>query len=104
MPESPRSKQDIALILSAVRALTGAVPPSLISVSVAFNENTIQWQCLLDEQATDEELEILSVAAAEVIADFPAYDLHEWIKRVAPGEKPSLLGNLVYLRYEPSNS
>jgi|GEM_PF-1795744 len=102
MPTPIKSDNDISLILSAVRALTGHVPPSLISVSIEQNTNTLSWQCIFDKNAPGEDLELLSAAAAEFISDFNDCQLHESIVRLKEGESPELLKNLVYLRYEAS--
>ena len=93
-------KEDISLILSGVRSLHGAIVPSLRSVSIELRNNQICWQCLYDETASDEELELLSAAAAEVIADFPDYTLEEIIKRVPRSLQMDHLRNLIYLRHE----
>ncbi len=95
-----KTKEDINLILSSVRALWGAIVPSLRSVSIGLHDNKIIWQCIFDDNATHDELELLSAAAAEVIADFPDYGLEEIIKQVAYPQKVENLKNLIYLRHE----
>jgi hypothetical protein len=100
MPTPIKSDNDVSLILSAVRALTGQVPSSLISVSVEQNDNTLHWKCIFDKKAPEKDLELLSAAAAEFISDFNDCQLQESIVRMQEGEVPELLRNLVYLRYE----
>lgn len=97
-----KTKEDVNLILSSVRALWGAIVPSLRSVSIGLQNNKVTWQCIFDDNATNDELELLSAAAAEIIADFPGYGLEEIIKRVPYPHKAEHLKNLIYLRYEPN--
>lgn len=95
-----KTKEDVNLILSSVRALWGAIVPSLRSVSIGLQDNKITWQCIFDDKATNDELELLSIAAAEVIADFPDYEQEEIIKQVPYPHKVEHLKNLIYLRHE----
>ncbi|MEJ0104547.1 MAG: hypothetical protein WDO19_19180 [Bacteroidota bacterium] len=75
-----KEEDNVRLIVSSVRALWGCVTPTLRSVSVEFNENKIIWQCIFDENATDEDLELLTDAAGEVISDFPDLDIREIVQ------------------------
>jgi hypothetical protein len=100
MKKDIKREDEVHLILSSVRALWGCVTPALRSVSVEFNENKVIWQCILDENATDDDFEILTAAAGEVIADFPDLDLQEIIKRVPNPNQVDHLKNIVFLRHE----
>jgi len=91
---------DQSLILSSVRALWGCIMPSLVSVSIEIQDHTILWQCIFDPSAAETDLELLSSAAAEVIADFKTYNLKEIIKKVSYPNNIEHLKNLIYLRYE----
>lgn len=58
--------------LSAQRALLGCVTGGLRAVSIELSRHTIKWRCVFgSEIAKNSQWEILSEAAAEVIADFP---------------------------------
>jgi hypothetical protein len=100
MSDIVKTEVDLKLILSSVRALWGQITPSLRSVSIELRDKTIVWQCLFDTNATEDDFELVSDAAAEVIADFNEYGLEEIIEYVAFPTKLSNLKNLVYFRYE----
>ena len=68
-PPSPRD--DAALLLSAQRALLGNVGPNVLAVYVAGSDDQLRFHAYVDEDATGDELEALSVAVTEMIADFP---------------------------------
>jgi len=89
------------LCMSAQRALWGNVPPTLRAVSIERRGDTIHFRAVFTSDATDDDVELLSIAAAEVIADFPApTTIHEeWI-RLDPPTKPENLRYLVFLRAE----
>ncbi len=91
---------DQSLILSSVRALWGCITPSLVSVSTEIQDNTILWQCIFDSSADETDLELLSSAAAELIAAFNTCNLKEIIKKVPYPNKTEHLRNIIYLRYE----
>lgn len=58
--------------LSAQRALFGCITRGLRAVSIELSNQTIRWRCVFgSEIAKDSQWQILSEAAAEVIADFP---------------------------------
>ena len=100
MSENIKDQQDLKLILSSVRALWGEITPSLRSVSTELHDSKIIWQCIFDVNATDDDFELLSSAATEVIADFKDYELEEIIKKVPFPDKMNHLKNLIYLRHE----
>lgn len=91
---------DVVLQLSSIRALWGEVTPPLRSVSVELQGNIIVWQCIFDEGATDDDFELMSMAAGEVIADFPDFGLKEIIETMPAPIKMQHLKNLIYLRHE----
>jgi hypothetical protein len=94
-------EEDIHLILSGTRALIGEITPSLRSVSLEERNTTIFWKCVFDTNATEDDFELLSAAAAQVIADFPNVNGLEEIIIVIPFPKPTEpLKNLIYHRHE----
>jgi hypothetical protein len=95
-----KSPKDISLTLSAVRALLGNVTPPLHSASVEWKENTIIWKCVFDSTATEDDYELMSIAAAEIISDFPDAELKEIYLTVTPPEIVEPLEHLIYQRYE----
>jgi hypothetical protein len=76
------------------------IPPSLRSVSVEFRNDTIVWQCIFDKDATEDDFELLSSAATEVIADFEGHMLEELLRKIPFPEKLVHLKNLIYHRHE----
>ena len=78
----------------------GQIPPSLRSVSLELRETTIVWQCLFDTNANEDDFDLASMAAGEMIADFNEYGLEEVIEYVPFPNKMIYLKNLVYLRHE----
>lgn len=95
-----KSPKDISLTLSAVRALLGNVTSPLRSASVEWKENTIIWKCVFDTTATADDYELMSIAAAEIISDFPDAELEEIYLTVAPPESVEPLEHLIYHRHE----
>jgi hypothetical protein len=65
------------LRLSAQRALLGAIHPEVRLVKVKRIGAIITVTSVLDTLGNDECVEALSIAAAEIIADFPDCELHE---------------------------
>jgi hypothetical protein len=89
------------LRLSAQRALWGAIPPRLRAVSVHHSGHTLLVRSVFDGTPTDKECETLSVAAAEIIADFPApYTIDEEMLAIPHPGKMEHLRWIVYLRNE----
>ncbi len=95
-----KTKQDISLILSAVRALQGNVTPPLRSASVEWKENTVVWKCVFDTSATADDYELMSIAATEIVADFPDYELEEIYITIPLPESVEPLNNVIYKRHE----
>lgn len=94
--------QSMYLRLSALRALLGHVPPSLRAVSVALlGSEVVGFRAIFDEGATDAEVELLSIAATEIIADFssPWRIAEECVICAAPAPMEHLT-YLIFLRYE----
>ncbi|MBO2583259.1 hypothetical protein [Shewanella algae] len=95
--------------LSAQRALLGCVTRGLRAVSIELSDQKILWRCVFgSEIAKDSQWEILSEAAAEVVADFPEpMKIEEEYLVVRfrdsdqspPNEIPHL-EHVVFLRYE----
>ena len=100
MTDDNKTQDDIRLILSSLRALWGLVTPRLRSVSVEMHDNTIFWQCIFDKDATKSDLEFMTEASSEVIADFKANKINENIRIIPFPEKTRHLKNLIYLRHE----
>lgn len=83
-----------------MRALQGNVTPPLRTASVEWKDNTIVWKCVFDSDANADDYELMSVAAAEIIADFPDAELEEIYLSVPPSESVEPLQQLIYLRHE----
>lgn len=62
------------LLLSAQRALLGAVYPEVRAVSVGILSEKLFVNYYLDRPLTDEDRENLSIIATELLADFPDID------------------------------
>jgi hypothetical protein len=91
--------------LSAQRALWGQVPPNLRAVSVDADEQKVYFRCVFDGQPTEEEWELLSEVASEIIADFPApYTIEEEYLSISSPLPMTHLKYLVYLRYEQNEA
>lgn len=96
-----KTETDIELILSSVRALQGNVSSSLRSASIEMIGNTIRWKCEYDDDAVEDDFELASIAAGEIVADFPSVsDLDEIILTTEYPKKTEPLKNLIYLRHE----
>jgi len=100
---------DIELRLSAQKVLLGAVTQGLRAVSIESVGKVIMWRCIFgSEVARESQSDILSVAALEIIADFPdGYRIEEeyLVVRVRDSEESKSnslkhLKNIVYLRHE----
>src|SRR5215204_5532189 len=92
----------VDLRLSAQRALWGHVPSSLRAVSLEMRGTAILFRAVFEPGASEADRELLSVAATELIADFPApTTIEEEFLDVALPEKPPRLRYLVFLRSEP---
>jgi hypothetical protein len=86
---------------SAQQALWGRVPPSLCAVSVAATENQIHFRCYFDAGAPENERQVLSEAATEIIGDFSApWTISEEFLDLAAPEPMRHLEHLIFLRDE----
>jgi hypothetical protein len=93
--------ENAELKLSGQRALWGAIPPGLRSVSAEICDGVIRWRCVFESENTKKEYwEELSAAAAEVIADFPNSQLLEEYIVLPPVERMDHLQCLLFLRHE----
>lgn len=91
----------IRLLLSAQRALWGNVPPTLRSASIEQRGDTIHFRSVFTSDAPNDDIELLSIAGTEVIADFSSpTTIHEEFVRLDPPAKPTHLRHLVFLRAE----
>jgi hypothetical protein len=80
MPHAPSMNVlDLSLRVSAQRALLGAIYPDVRLVKVRRDENRITFTAICDPTFSDATREALSIAATEIIADFPYCDLDEQI-------------------------
>ncbi|AGN35990.1 hypothetical protein OIO07_06385 [Bacillus paralicheniformis] len=59
------------LIISCHYALLGAIPYKLRGLAVKLENETLYWKGYFNGEPTDDEIEMLSVACTEVLADFP---------------------------------
>lgn len=55
---------------------------------------------MFDTTATEDDYELMSTAAAEIISDFPDAELEEIYLTVEPPESVEPLEHLIYQRYE----
>jgi hypothetical protein len=101
MAEESQRKIRVTLLLGAQRALWGNVPTTLRSVSVSAAESVIHFRCYFDAGASDNDRELLSDAAGELLADFrsPWHISEEFIELAAPAPMAHL-EHLVFLRHE----
>lgn len=65
--------------VSAQRALLGAIYPDVRLVKVRRNKNVITFTAICDNPFSEQTREALSIAATEIIADFPDCNLDEQI-------------------------
>lgn len=99
--ESGRDNSEDVLMLRAVYRLLGAIPQTLQAVSVELNCFEISFRCYFDIQAVDSDIELLGVAAAELISDYPEpFILNDTYVKHASGQSMSHLKRLVFLRHE----
>lgn len=70
---------DPELRLSAQRALLGAIHPEVRMVKVRRDGNRIMLTAICDQPFSDDALDALTTAAAEIAADFPDCNVDERI-------------------------
>lgn len=95
-----KTKIDVSLILSGIRALIGEVTPCLRSASIEMMGDKIIFKCVFDETATEDDFELMSAVGAEIIADFPDCGFEEVIYKVCAPETTNPLRNVLYQRHE----
>ena len=99
MSENIKSNRDV--ILSASRGLWGNVPPSLRAVSVDVDDQKVYFRCIFDGVPSEDDWEMLSCAATEVIADYPApYTIDEEYLHIEYPNPMNHLRFMVFLRHE----
>jgi len=87
--------------LSAQRALWGHIPPSLRAFSAELGDSVVRVRAIFDEKITEGDKELLSIANAEIISDYPEpYDINEEFLVIPTGDIMEHLQSLIYLRYE----
>lgn len=59
------------LIISAQKALFQSITKNTKAVYAKIEHDTLFWHVYFDEAPTDDEMELLSIAATEILADFP---------------------------------
>jgi hypothetical protein len=91
------------LRLSGQRAFLGLILPSMRLVKASFAGDVIVVTCLMDQPPDDLAKELVSEAAAEIIADYPTFDLRETVVEwTGPLPKENLFDHgWIYSRYEP---
>ena len=88
--------------LCAQVALWGCVPQSLRAFSASVDNNKVRVRAIFDQTATDEDKELLSEAATEIIANYAEpYTLEEEYLVVPVDQRMSHLSSLIFLRHEP---
>ena len=96
---------DPALRLSALRALLGAISPKIRLVKVSMVLAQIEFTAIAACELSEEECEALSIAASEIIADFPDSTIAERVI-VDQGPLPAedvLRAGWIYQRYEQAS-
>lgn len=90
------------VLLSAMRALWQVPTPNLRGVAVSWDEQWLRPRFVYDAVPSDEERELASEAATEMVADFAAHKVNENVE-ATPAPVPLALGSdeeWVYLRHE----
>jgi hypothetical protein len=93
---------DPALLLSAQRALLGAIDAGVRLISVRRDGATITMTTVSARPLNDDAAEALSIAAAEIIADFPDCVIQEQfvVGEVVPFQRDSVGEYRVFQRLE----
>ena len=92
---------DVQLRLIAQRSLWGLVPSSLRAASVSYDAHIIAFRCIFDGPPSEDDWELLSIAATEIIADFDApYTIDDQYLAIPYPQPMEHLRYLIYLRYE----
>ena len=86
---------------SAKKALKGNTPKTLRKASVELIDKEIQWLCVLDNSATEDDIEDCSIAGTEIIADFTwEYGINEVFEKIESNERPRSLKIAIYEKIE----
>jgi hypothetical protein len=92
---------EVNLRVAAQIALLGAVPPMLRSVSCELRGKTIHFLAVFEPGASDDDRELLSVAATEVLASFDSsHGIDEQFVDVPVSERPPRLEHVMFERAE----
>jgi hypothetical protein len=96
---------DVNLLLSAQRALLGAVLNSFRAVSIGMKEGGLAiFRCVFEDVPTTNDRELLSTAATELLSDFPDNVIEEdFIVVPFPKPIPQLI-NIIFQRHEHDSS
>lgn len=78
----------------------GHIPPILRSVSIENKGDTIYFRYFFDKGFSDDDRELLSMAATEIIADFPSYKIVEECIVAEYPKKMNHLKNVLFFRHE----
>ena len=91
----------VDIILSANRALLGAVTKNLRGVTVDYYSDQIILRAYFDKGATDADKELIDIALSEIVADFNEINgcKYEPVDLFFPA-KMTKLKDWVYLRHE----
>lgn len=95
---------DPALLLSAQRALLGAIDADVRLISVRRDDATITMKTVSARPLSDDAAQALSIAATEIIADFPDCVIREQVvvSEVVRFQRDSDGEYLVFQRLEAS--
>jgi len=108
---------DKKLTNSAEQALDNEIPDSLLSASIElkickdkwfgiFNKKAkkeIQWLCVFDKTATENDFEFGEIAGSEIIADFSSeFGINEMFEKNDLNQDSRVLKNVIYQRLDSS--
>lgn len=91
---------DYQVCLSIQRALLDTVTPALRRVTFVIQHNEIILHFFYDGDASEIENELIGDISAEVISDFPNFNIDCKVTRVDFPKKINSIGRIVYSRYE----
>ncbi|MEM1380358.1 MAG: hypothetical protein AAGH41_07020 [Pseudomonadota bacterium] len=95
------------LRLSAMRAFLGQITPTMRRISCWMDGSEITVSVVMDREPTEKEIDRISVAATEIIADYPqATNVHE---RITVSEEDfaaeaGVKGDIIFERAEDDNT
>ncbi len=88
------------MLLSAQKALLGAVGPNLRGCTIGWTKTKITWLCYFDGPMSDEDKELMRCVGTEIIADFPDMMIEEKMVRLDAPKKMKKLQGWAYVRKE----